>query len=82
MQINGHSLNFPRPKECTGSIEEFHEKQTDSQFHSKNGMLRSYTGISCQANRQTLSLTRRTEYDGVIQEFYGKETGLSVEHLK
>jgi hypothetical protein len=78
----GYSINFPRRKECAGSIDEFHEKQMDSQFQSKNGMLRNYTRISCQANGQPLSLTRRTECDGTIQEFNGKETGLSVEQFK
>jgi hypothetical protein len=82
VQTNGYSINFPRRKKCAGSIEEFHEKQMDSQFHSKNGMLRSYTRISCQANGQPLSLTRQMECDGTIQEFYGKETGLSVEQFK
>jgi hypothetical protein len=26
VQTNGQSLSFTRPKECAGSIEEFHEK--------------------------------------------------------
>jgi len=82
VQTNGQSLSFPRRMECAGSIDDFHEKQMDSQFHSKNGMLRSYIRISCQANGQPLSLTRWMECKGGIQQFYGKETGLSLEHLK